>query len=142
MLRRFVAGLFLALAVALPLAAQNPPPTSGGLSTTSFIAAASDNAGVAKATFGQVYGLSLSSISSSPAWLKLYDKAAAPTCGTDTPKARFVIPSLTTGVVSNIYLGWGETFSTGIAYCVVSGAADNSTVIPAASVFTINLFWK
>lgn len=128
--------------LAFPALAQNPAPTSGGLLNSSVVAAASTNSTNVKATFGQVFALSLGSVSSSAAYLKLYDKATAPTCGTDTPVARFPIPSLTTGGVSNVAIPYGMSFFNGIGYCLTNGIADSNSGSVAASGFTVNIWYK
>lgn len=57
-------------------------------------------------------------------WFHLYNKATAPTLGTDTPVDSFFCP---TGTTTPIPCGpWGRRFSTGVAYAIV----DNCAAIP------------
>ena len=73
------------LLLALPAAAQqfsNTVATSGGLAWSSAILANTTNSTNVKATFGQAYVIRASNNGATIAYLKLYDKATAPTCGT------------------------------------------------------------
>jgi hypothetical protein len=118
---------------------------SGGATSTFAIAANSNNSTNLKASAGTVYGVQLSGISSAPAYLKLYNKATAPTCGTDTPIAVFMIPANSTaanGGGSNVSLPVGKTFTTGIGYCIVTGIANNDNTSVAAATFAINIDWN
>lgn len=114
---------------------------TGGASTTSGVAAATNNATVIKASAGTVYSIQTSNINAStPYFIKLYNKATAPTCGTDTPVARFVIPPTNGG--NNVVLPVGKAFTTGIGMCIVTGIADNdNTAVPAATVL-FNVDWS
>jgi hypothetical protein len=96
-----------------------------------------------KASAGTVYGIQLGSISANPAYLKLYNKATAPTCGTDTPVKRLIIPANSTpGAGSNISFSGGVSFTNGIGYCVTTGITDADTTAPAANTFLINIDWN
>ena len=98
-----------------------------------------------KASAGTVYSVQLGGIGSAPAYLKLYDKATAPTCGTDTPIKRLIIPANPTaadGSGSNVMFPVGVKFSNGIGYCVTTGITDADTTAPAASTFLINIDWN
>ena len=67
-------------------------------------------------------------------YLKLYDKATAPTCGTDVPKLRIPVPHASgagNGVVADLQ---NVPFTRGIGMCLVSGIADNDTGNAAAGV--------
>jgi hypothetical protein len=59
-------------------------------------------------------------------YMKLYNKATAPTCGTDTPVMN--IPLLPTSATANgqIAMGFDNTkFSLGIGFCITGALADN-----------------
>jgi len=113
--------------------------TTGG--TASGIAANSNNSTNLKASAGTVYGVQTGNINASTAyWLKLYDKATAPTCGTDTPVKRILIPPNNSG--NNVTLPVGVKFSNGIGFCIVTGIADNdNTSVPAATI-AFNIDWN
>jgi hypothetical protein len=98
-----------------------------------------------KASAGVVWSIQLGGIGSIPIYLKLYDKAVAPTCGTDVPIKRLIIPAASTpanGAGSNIAFPAGVKFSSGIGYCVVTGLADNSTGAPSAASYLVNIDWN
>lgn len=73
------------------------PQTSGGYTSFPLVSLASTNATVVKASAGQVYGWALGNTNASPRYLKLYNKASAPTVGTDTPTQTIIIPGNTGG---------------------------------------------
>ena len=93
--------------------------------------AASTNATAVKATAGSVYNIVASNANAAVRYLKLYNKATAPTVGTDVPI--IVIPIPATGFVS-VNLGLlGHRFTTGIALAITTGMADSDTGAVAAS---------
>lgn len=114
---------------------------TGGATPSGGIAAATNNSTNLKGSAGTVYGVQTSNINGSTAyWLKLYDKATAPTCGTDTPVKRVLIPPSNSG--NNMTFPVGIAFSLGIGYCVVTGIADNdNTSVPAATI-AFSVDWK
>lgn len=115
--------------------------TVGGATPSSGVAAASNNATNLKASAGTVYSIQTSNISAStPYYIKLYDKATTPTCGTDTPVARYVIPPSNGG--NNVVLPVGKAFLTGIGFCITTGIPDTDNIaVPAATVL-FNIDWK
>lgn len=113
-------------------ALQNPTTTSRIIS-----AAASTNATSAKASSGRVFAVQGYNASTAARYLKFYNKASAPTVGTDTPVKTIYLPPLTA-----FALDWprGYTFSTGIAYALTTGGADADTgALTAADVLGINV---
>lgn len=118
------------------------PTTSGGLIISRTISAATTNATSAKASAGQVYGYFLSNINAAPAYLKLYNKASAPTVGTDTPVMTIIIPGNATGAGANCEFANGIQFTTGIAYAITTGVTDANTGAVAANEVVINLLYK
>lgn len=114
---------------------------SGALASIARLvsAAATVNATVAKASAGRLYKIYGYNAATSVRYLKLYNKAAAPTVGTDVP---VVTVPLTPSREFDIDLGLiGQYFSTGIAYGLTTGAADTDTgVLTAADVVGLNLW--
>lgn len=99
-------------------------------------AAASVNATSAKASAGTVFTISGYNAAAAVRYLKLYNKASAPTVGTDTPFVTLALPATT---AFNIDLH-GLQFSTGIAYGLTTGAADNNTsALTAADVVGLSI---
>jgi hypothetical protein len=69
-------------------------------------------------------------------YLKLYDKATQPVCGTDVPKWRIPVPfgaSNSGGGIDHTDNG-GLQFTNGLGFCLTSGIADNDTGNAAAGI--------
>jgi hypothetical protein len=105
------------------------PETSGGTSGAKIIAAASTNATSIKASAGQIFGIELANNAAYAVFLKLYNKASAPTVGTDTPVRTIQIPA---GGRCEINRPLGFAFSTGIAYAITKLVADADTTVVVA----------
>lgn len=107
-------------------------------STSRIVSAAADtNATSAKATPGTLYSVKGYNAAAAARYLKFYDKASAPTVGTDTPVLTIYLPATTAFV-----LDWpaGRYFATGIAYGMVTGSADNSAAaLTAGDVLGLNV---
>lgn len=105
-----------------------------------LISAASTNAQSVKASAGSVYFISAVNIDAAVvAYLKLYNKASAPTVGTDTPIAVFGIPCSTTGAGIVLPIACGLDFSTGIAIAITGGMADSDTTAIGANEVVITI---
>lgn len=115
------------------------PRTSGGLTMHKTISAATTNATSVKASAGQVYSVQVFNTNAAARYLKLYNKASAPTVGTDTPVKTLTIPGATTG--AGLVLSWpqGLAFGTGIAFALTTGAADSDTAAVAANEIIVGL---
>jgi len=86
-------------------------------------AAATTNAAVAKASAGDLYLIRGHNAGAAMRFLKLYNKATAPTVGTDIPVMTIPLPA---GASFDVDLA-GHFFSAGIAYAITQLAADNDT---------------
>jgi hypothetical protein len=127
----------------------NPEPeTTGGLtigpgSGRSLLSAASTNATSVKASAGQVYALYAHNINAAVRYLKLYNKASAPTVGTDTPVLTLPIPGNTAGAGFVLDTGgMGIAFATGIALALTTGVADADTGAVAANEIVVTVLFK
>lgn len=98
-----------------------------------LISAASTNATSLKASAGTLHQLYAVNLNAAVRYLKFYNKASAPTVGTDTPVATFPIPASATGAGFQINFDPGFDFSTGIAYATTTGVADSDTAAVAAN---------
>lgn len=117
----------------------------GGATVSSVIAPATPAGVNLKASAGTVYSIQATTIQATPAYLKLYNSASAPTCGSGTPVARFMIPAASTaanGAGTNIQLPVGIAFGTGIGYCVTGALADADTTAITASNTLVNIEWN
>lgn len=101
-------------------------------------AAASTNATVAKASAGDIHRVTGYNDSAGLRYLKLYNKATAPTVGTDTP---ILTLALEAHSAFNIEIG-GYYCSAGIAYALTTGAADADTAaVTAADIVGLNVLY-
>lgn len=114
------------------------PRTSGGLSMSSILSAASTNLTAAKASAGQVYHISVTNINAAARYLKFYNSTSA-TVGTTAIVYRMAIPGNTAGSGLTTTFPTGFAFSTGISYALTTGAADNDTGAVAASEIMVNV---
>lgn len=114
---------------------------AGGATPSFVVAANSNNSTNLKGSAGTVYSIQTSNISATvPYFIKLYDKATAPTCGTDTPVAAYVIPAINGG--NNVTVAVGKKFSNGIGYCVVTGIANSDNISVPAATILVNVDWN
>lgn len=120
---------------------SSPVVPTPALSTWHLIAAATTNATSVKGSAATVFSCQLGGIAG-PAFLKIYNKATAPTVGTDTPVKTLIIPVASTaanGAGSNISFGpGGLTLATGFAAAVTGVITDADTTAVAAASFAIN----
>lgn len=99
-------------------------------------AAGSTNATSAKASAGDLHRIRGYNAAAAVRYLKIYNKASAPTVGTDTPVLTY---ALAPSSVFDIEVG-GFYFSTGIAYAMTTGSADADTgALTAADVVGLNV---
>ena len=110
---------------------------NSGCTNYSYLAAASTNqdSQVPKASAGVLYGLTVTNSNTSARYLKVYNKASSPTSG-DTPYRRYLIPA---GGGVREQFPFGLNFDTGIAFRLVTGAADNDATAVAAAEILLNL---
>lgn len=130
---------------ALPSPSSNQAATIGGAIAFHLVAAATNNATLISTGKHTVYAAQLGGIGAAPAYLKIYDKATSPTCGTDTPIKTLIIPAASTaanGAGSNIMIPLGAKISNGLGICVVTGIADSDNTAVAAATFVINLDYQ
>lgn len=93
--------------------------------------AATTNATSVKASAGTVYSITVSNTAASPRYVKLYNKASAPTVGTDVPVLTIPVPA---GGVVNVPFGTtGHRLGTGIALAITANAADSDATAIGAS---------
>lgn len=95
------------------------------------LSAATTNATSVKGSAGSLMSVSLSNSAASWRYFKLYNKASAPTLGTDTPLGIYGIPP---GGSRDIDCGaFGIRLTTGIAYAITGGAAVADATVVAAN---------
>jgi hypothetical protein len=112
---------------------------TGGATLHKTISAASTNATSVKASAGKVVGVQAFNVNAEERFLKFYNKASAPTVGTDTPVKTLMIPGQTTGAGFVVGVPHGWAFATGIAFALTTGVADSDTGAVAANEIVVNL---
>ena len=114
--------------------------TAGGATPYKLVSAATTNATNVKASAGTVYMITASNVNAAARYLKLYNKASAPTVGTDVPVLTLIIPGNTAGAGTNIPVPTvGINFGTGISFALTTEATDAGTTGVALSEIVVNL---
>jgi hypothetical protein len=115
------------------------PTTLGTPNLTNNIlnSAATTNATSVKASAGSVFTIVATNINAAARFLKLYNKASAPTVGTDVPVVTLSIPA--SGVPLVVDSSLGIRFTTGIAYAITGAAADTDTTAVAAGEIKVSI---
>lgn len=104
---------------------------STGTTVARVKAAAGTNATSVKGSSGNLYGGLLCNTTASNLFFKFYNKASAPTVGTDTPYFTAMVPA--NGVVElNLAADIGLRFATGLAYAITGAVGDSDTTSVAA----------
>lgn len=99
-------------------------------------AAGSTNATSAKAGPGYLHHVTGYNAAASARYLKFYNKASAPTVGTDTPFLTVYLPATSAFAIEYP----GLLFTLGIAYALTTGSADADTgALTAADVIGLNV---
>lgn len=104
-----------------------------------LVSAASTNATSVKASAAKLGFVMCSNVNAAARYLKLYNKASAPTVGSDTPVLTFCIPGNTAGAGHVIPIPDGMAFSTGLAFALTTEATDAGSTGVAASEIVVNL---
>ena len=115
-----------------------PSSTVGGFTTFSHIvSAATTNATSVKATAGTLGKMILTNTSASMKFVKIYNKASAPTVGTDTPVMTIGVPA--TSVINALDNAAGLRLTTGIAFAITGGVANNDTTAVALNDVVVDI---
>lgn len=106
------------------------PGAANGVTMQRVTAAGSTNATSIKASNGNIYGWSLFNTAAYIVYVKFYNKASAPTVGTDTPVFIIGVPA---GGSKDFNSSVGMSFSTGVAYAITKGVTDADTTATLAN---------
>lgn len=110
----------------------------GGLTPYMLISAATTNGTSVKASAGTLGTLvATNNHASNIAYLKLYNKASAPTVGSDTPVQVYTLAAGGGGVA--ITFPTGLSFSSGIAFAITGGMATSDTAAVGAAQVAVSL---
>ena len=100
-----------------------------------YLSAASNNATV---VYGRSSLLNMVHVENTTAtiyYVKFYNKATAPTCGTDVPVLTIPAPASATGGAPVVLApAQGMKFGLGVGFCIVAGIADNDNTNAATGV--------
>jgi hypothetical protein len=115
-------------------------PTGAALVSVLASAANTTNATSVKASAGRVFRILGHNAAGALRHLKIYNKASAPTVGTDTPFMTIPLPA---SASFNIDLGqFGIYLSAGIAYALTTGAAAADTgALTAGDILGLNILY-
>jgi hypothetical protein len=115
-------------AISGTVTANEGTPNAG--TAYALVSAATTNAASVKATAGNLFELSLFNVTAATVYLKLYNKASAPTVGTDVPI--MTIPVAAGALYAAEFGRVGKRFATGIALAITGAAAATDTTAVAA----------
>jgi len=119
---------------------------SGSITTGAIpfklISAATTNGTNVKASLGTIYGVQVINTNAAVRYLKFYDKATAPSVGSDVPVKVITIPGNTAGAGAVIAFPVGVAFLVGISFALTTGAPDSDTGAVAANEIIVNLDYK
>ena len=105
-------------------------PIAPSSTAYALVSAATTNAASVKATGGSLFELSLFNATAATVYLKLYNKASAPTVGTDVPIMTIPVAA---GALFNAEFGrLGKRFNLGIALAITGAAVATDTTVVAA----------
>lgn len=121
---------------------SNKATATGGATIGKVLSAASTNATNLKGSAGNVFSIALVNTNAAVRYIHLYNKATAPTVGTDVPVATFGIPGNAAGAGISIPADIGAAFTTGIGYSLTTGASDTDTGAVALNEITGWILYK
>lgn len=109
-----------------------------GLTASKVLAAASTNATLLKGSAGRLYGYQFANLTAAWKYVRFFNKATAPTPGTDLPLLVVAIPP--NGTV-DLNISVPITFATGIGYTITGAVADNDATAVAANDVQGTILW-
>lgn len=102
--------------------------------TSQFASAASTNAAVVKSTAGRIFSMIVSNPTATAASVKLYNKATAPTVGTDVPIATVTVAAGGIAIVDCGALGHAFSAGLGRAVTALPAATDTGNAVAGVQV--------
>lgn len=130
-----VVGIDTPIQIAAGTAAIGTVATPLG-SALSVVSTASTNASAPKTSAGNLFEVTVSNPTATAVYVKFYNKASAPTVGTDVPVLTIAVPAAAAGVGEKSFNfgAIGKRFTTGIAMAVTGAAAATDTSNAVAGV--------
>lgn len=106
-------------------------------STTTLTTAGTTNATLVKSSAGNIYELIATNMSATPIYVKVYNKATAPTVGTDIPILTIPVPAYS--FVNTEFSKVGLRATLGLGFAITGALADtDATVVTAGSKIAIS----
>jgi hypothetical protein len=117
--------------------------TTGGATPYHYLAAAGANQDSqnVKASAGTLYTVACFNVNAAVRYLKLYDKATAPTSA-DTPVQTYAVPAATTGAGFVLSLPVGMSFANGIGFRMTTGQSDGDSGAVTAGDLALSITYK
>jgi hypothetical protein len=113
----------------LTLAGCTPYHLAGG-------SAASTNSTLIITGAHRLCSLVVISVSATVGYLRIYDAASAPTCSSATGAAHsFPVPADTSGKGVAVPLAAGETYASGIGFCITGGGGDTDNTNTTTGIY-------
>lgn len=106
---------------------------------TKVVAAASTNATLVQAGQVKLWGYNLKNTAAYPVYIKFFDKATAPSPGTDVP---YFTVAVLAGERADLDRWVGVQFQLGLGYTITKLIADNDTTVVVANDLVGQLFWN
>lgn len=115
--------------------------TAGSNDSFTLIGAGTTNATLVKAGSGLLKSIQASNINAAVRYLKVYDKATAPTVGTDVPILTLALPQ-GAGAVPFIMPDLNIGFQRGLGIALTTGVAITDVAAVAANEQVVNLSFR
>lgn len=115
--------------------------TDGPTTSTRLLSAVgtSQDSTLVKNAAGNLFTIIGTNVATSARYLKFYNKASAPTVGTDTPIMTFYLPPSSSFAFD---LPLGYLFATGLGFGLTTAAADNSVAgVTAGDIICLNVLY-
>jgi hypothetical protein len=109
-----------------------------GLGASKLLSAATTNPTLLKASAGRMYGYQLANLTAAWKFVRFYNKATAPTVGTDAPLFVVAIPP---NGMTDIFFTVPVTFAAGIGYSITGAVADLDATAVAAGDVQGTVYW-
>jgi hypothetical protein len=132
----FATAALIAFTWSLPAFAQSAPKkylSTASTNSTLVMAGASGSVGGPAGVLLKTLVIGNSSAATTPLFLKLYNKATSPICGTDIPVQTIPVQVAPTPTLP-IDFGNGMIFPLGLGFCLTGAIADNDPTAAAVGV--------
>ena len=113
------------------------PVSTGGLSVYRNINLVASGVNI-KSSAGQIYGWYLFNNAPTVRYIKLYNKAKAPSVGADTPAMTIPLPA---NAAANVIVPSGIAFSHGIGIGATTGVSDGNADMPTTNDVIVNIIY-